>query len=281
MTKFIADVCSNHNQDINRAKELIIAAKDAGCYAVKFQLFKGEKLYAPEFPVRVEAAKKQELPLDFIPKIYAICQDVGIEFHCTPFDIESVKILDPFVNQFKIGSYEILYLKLIEACANTGKPLGISFGNYNLIEEINRALIALSHTMDLMDLTIYHCVSKYPAKAEDCNMHDILMFLNKYYTGSIGWSDHTVQSGVIFAAIKEGAEFIEFHLDLEDGKGSEYHHGHCWKPSQIKQVIYDVIIMEKAFNHISINFTEINKWRTDPEDGMRPLQQYRKELSND
>lgn len=285
--KFIADIGSNHNhnhnQDMNRIEKLIIAAKEVGCYAVKFQLFRGDKLYAPEFPEKIKEAQAQELPLDFIPKIFAICHAHKIEFHCTPFDLAAVEILKPYVNQFKIGSYEILNLDLVKACKDTGKPLGIAFGNWTNEGEIMAVREAIRQTMNPCYLTIYHCVSEYPASPIECNIRGAFIFLKNLFNYSsfeFGWSDHTVQSGVIYAAVANGVDCIEFHLDLEDGRGLEYKYGHCWKPSQIKSVIETVRIMEDASSSaIEILPSDKYKWRSDPDDGMRPLKEFRKELS--
>ena len=296
--KFIADIGSNHNQDLNRIEKLIITAKEIGCYAIKFQLFRGEKLYALEFPEKIKEAQAQELPIEFIPKIFAICHAHKIEFHCTPFDLEAVEILKPYVNQFKIGSYEILNLKLIKACAETGRPLGLSFGNweedkerrYRMKDFLGFILMNILYTHP-RNLTLYHCVSQYPANAIECNMKNALEILKDSYEdeainynlgeAEFGWSDHTVQSGVIYAAAACGVDCIEFHLDLEDGQGMEYKYGHCWKPSQIESTIRNIRIMELAFAEPKnkISPSDNYKWRSDPEDGMRPLKEFRKELS--
>jgi len=282
--KFICDIGSNHNQDINRIEKLIITAKKIGCHAVKFQLFKGDKLYAPEFPEKIKEAQTQELPIKFIPKIFAICHAHNIEFHCTPFNLEAVEILKPYVNQFKIGSYEILNHALIKACATTGKPLGIALGNWINEEELISIRELTRQIINPNYLIIYHCISEYPAKIMGCQMGTSFNLLKDFfnYNGfNFGWSDHTVQPGVIYAAVGCGVDCIEFHLDLEDGQGLEYKYGHCWKPLQIQSVIETVRIMELALNKpIQEKFySDIYKWRSDPEDGMRPLKEFRKELS--
>lgn len=289
--KFIADVGSNHNQDINRIEKLIIIAKEMGCHAVKFQLFRGDKLYAPEFPEKIKEAHAQELSLKFIPKIFAICHAHKIEFHCTPFDLEAVEILKPYVDQFKISSYDILNLDLIKVCLETDKPLGISFGNWKDEKEILNIINFIEyHPLYFLYikrglLTLYHCISKYPAKAEECNMENTFYLMqlrtSKWSeTIKFGWSDHTVQPGVIYAAAANEIDCIEFHLDLEDGQGLEYKHGHCWRPSQIKSVIKTVRVMEAANTPIIEKLPSDNyKWRSDSEDGMRPLKEFRKDLS--
>ena len=101
MVKFIAEVSSNHHQDIKRSFKFSDAADSAGCKAVKFQLFKIEKLFAPEIlkkSVKHRERKKWELPIDFIPKLSERCKKHKIEFSCTPFYFDEVSELQPYVD---------------------------------------------------------------------------------------------------------------------------------------------------------------------------------------
>jgi N-acetylneuraminate synthase len=272
MIRFIADVGSNHNGDINRIETLIRNAKEIGCFAVKFQLFSHDRLWHPSFVEQRNMAKERELSPRFIPEIASLCRKYGIQFHCTPFDIEAVSFLRPFVDAYKIGSYEILNTPLIEACARTGKPISLAGGNCSA-EELRTAFInarMLNHR-----ITTYHCDSHYPAYPSQCNLWMLRDMKNKFE--AIGWSDHTVSPGVIFYAIAYGAENIEFHLDLNDEKGDEYHHGHCWTVSKISAVIDEVLLSESSMGVNELDI-DLRKWRMDPADGLRPLREYRDEL---
>ena len=123
MIKFIAEVSSNHHRSIDRSFAFIDAAAEAGCQAVKFQLFRVEKLFASEILKKSEEHRKRkdwELPLDFIPKLAQRCKDNDIEFACTPFYLDAVSELDPFVDFYKIASYELLWDDLLAKCAQTG-----------------------------------------------------------------------------------------------------------------------------------------------------------------
>ncbi len=293
MTKFIAEIGSNHNQNIIRTLQLIEEAKQIGAWGVKFQLFKAEKLYAPEFKAQIQKMKKWELPEYFIDHILYECRKQDLKFICTPFDLEAVDFLNKYVDIFKIGSYELLFIHFIKAVINTGKPWIISAGMEEFHLNIpNRKLgsfmpnireaIRIGKELNNPPCAVLACNSNYPAKAENCNLRNINILKNHFYCyySPIGWSDHTVEPGIIYKAISLGAEIIEFHFDLEDGKGFESDVGHCWKPSQIKKVIHDIEIGEIAEHLNDPNETEAKKWRTDPVDGMRPLQKYRKELLN-
>lgn len=277
--KFICEVGSNHNQDMPRAIKLIKKAKEIGCWAVKFQYFKANKLYAPEFKNKINQMKKWELPESFLPEIEAYCNDLDIKFICSVFDVKSVAFVKDYVDFLKIGSYELLYHDLIGIVAQTGKPWMISAGMINILDLAFELSVKINLNIPKI---IFHCNSNYPAKVHDCDLDQIELFrlnYNQNLIDKVGWSDHTVEPGVIYKAIALGAEIIEFHMDLEDGKGFEYPIGHCWLPHQIKEVIQNVQIGEEACQPVSSDKdNEIRKWRMDPEDGMRPLKKYRGEL---
>ena len=214
--KFIAEVSSNHNRDLSRSLEFIHASANAGCDAVKFQLFKIDQLFAPEILNKSEKHRKRkewELPLEFIPILAQRCKDIGIEFSCTPFYLDAVKELEPYISFYKIASYELLWDDLLIACANTSKPIVISTGMAT-IDEIQHAVEVLRNH-GCKDLTLLHCTSAYPTPHNEANLSAIESIRSA--TGcNVGWSDHTVKPTVINRAInKWGANIIEFHLDLD------------------------------------------------------------------
>ena len=134
---FIAEASSNHAQDLDRALAFVDAAADSGSDAVKFQLFKIERMFAPE--ILTQSAKHRdrkawELPLAHLEPLAARCKSRGIQFSCTPFYVEAVEELRPYVDFYKIASYELLVKPLLEACARTGKPIVLSTGMATLNE---------------------------------------------------------------------------------------------------------------------------------------------------
>ena len=164
----------------------------------------------------------------------ARARERGIQFSCTPFYLDAVKELEPHVAFYKIASYELLWDDLLKACAETGKPVIISTGMATM-PEIEGAVATLKRA-GCRDLTVLHCVSAYPAPAEEANLSAIAAI--REATGvSVGWSDHTRIPAVIERAVHRwDASAVEFHLDL-DGKGAEYASGHCWLPDEIAPVI--------------------------------------------
>ncbi len=143
--EFFIEVSSNHSRKIERAIEFVDTAALIGCDAVKFQLFKIEKLFSPEILKESKHHRDREqweLPIEFLPILANRCKQKGIQFCCSPFYIDAVKELEPYVDFYKIASYELLWDELLIACAQTGKPVVISTGMANL-EEIKHAVDVL------------------------------------------------------------------------------------------------------------------------------------------
>ncbi len=280
MTQFIAEVSSNHHRDLARCFEFIDTAARIGCDAVKFQLFKIDQLFAPEILANSETHRKRkdwELPQAFMPELAKRSREQGIQFSCTPFYLDAVAELEPYVDFYKIASYELLWDDLIRACARTGKPLILSTGMATL-PEIQHA-VTTARDAGCKDLTLLHCISGYPTPTEECNLAAIET-LRKACGCPVGWSDHSVSPAVLYRAIHAwGATAIEFHLDLE-GEGEEFATGHCWLPGQMKEMIETVKIGQTADGngHKQPAPSELpdRDWRSDPEDGLRPMRHLRK-----
>jgi N-acetylneuraminate synthase len=273
--KYIAEVSSNHDQDLSRIIDFIDASADIGCDAVKFQLFQVEKLFSADTIKNMPAVmerKKWELPLEFMPEIKKRCVEKKILLGCTPFYLEAVDELAEFVDFYKVASYELLWLDLIEKCAQMPHPLIISTGMANMDEIRNAHEAATKHKKD--DLAFLHCESSYPVKVEETNLAAI-KYLKDQLGCHVGWSDHSRDLAVILrAALKWDAEIFEFHLDL-DSKGAEYSSGHCWLPAELANAI-SLIEIGKHADGVPSKFpgdseSHDRNWRADPSDGLRPL----------
>ena len=276
---FIAEASSNHGRELARALRFVDTAAAVGCDAVKFQLFKIDCMFAPEILSRSakhQARRDWELPEAHLAPLAERCSAHGIAFSCTPFYVEAVEKLKPYVAFYKIASYEILHSNLLAACAATGKPIVLSTGMATM-DEIRAAVKTLDGA-GATDITLLHCVSAYPAPAEEANLSAIAAIRDA--TGcKIGWSDHTRRPAVIERAIHRWrARVVEFHLDL-DGEGAEYTAGHCWLPQEIAPVIARI---RESFLADGGGFKEPQpceladrEWRADPIDGMRPLRYVR------
>ncbi len=283
--EFIAEVSSNHNGDLDRCLRFVEEAKNCGCNGVKFQLFKIDQLFAPEilrYSKEHRKRKEWELPVEFLPEISKKCKEMDIKFICTPFYLDGVDKLEPFVDAYKIASYELLWYELFKKCALTGKPVIMSTGMATL-DEIDASVNVLVDN-GCKDITILQCTSSYPAPPEQCNLSAIetmrkAIEVPNSITLKFGWSDHSVNEGVILRAIhKWNAEMVEFHFDLDE-KGEEYKFGHCWLPDRIKNLIK---IVKDGFSADGDgvkapqeNELDERNWRADPEDGLRPIKQTR------
>jgi N-acetylneuraminate synthase len=271
--RFIAEVSSNHSRDIDRCLTFIDVAADIGCDGVKFQLFRIDKMFAPEILERSETHRKRrdwELPLGFLTRIAERCKQRGIQFGCTPFYLEAVEELRPYVDFYKVASYELLWDDLLRAVAKTGKPVVLSTGMADDFEIEDADLLLMPDG----DATYLHCVSGYPVPVEDCNLSAIDT-IRELTRNPVGWSDHSVNPGVIYSAVfRYNASMIEFHLDL-DGEGAEYKTGHCWLPEQIAPVIQAVRDGERAdgdgVKRPMPSEMADREWRRDPIDGLRPM----------
>ena len=276
---FIAEASSNHGRDLDRARAFVDAAADAGCDAVKFQLFRIDRMFAPEIlrqSPRHRARSEWELPLAHLAPLAEHCSARNIQFSCTPFYIEAVAELAPFVDFYKVASYELLVTDLLKACAESGKPVVLSTGMAT-VEEIAAAAATLTRA-GAADITLLHCVSAYPTPAAEANLSAIAQLRD--LTGlKVGWSDHTRRPAVIERAVHRwGASVVEFHLDL-DGKGAEYAAGHCWLPQEIAPVIARIresfVADGNGFKGPQPSELSDRDWRADPSDGMRPLKSIR------
>lgn len=279
--QFIAEVSSNHNRDLYRCLALIDIAADIGCNGVKFQLFKVDKLFAPEILAKSPEHRERinwELPVEYLPTLASHCRERGILFGCTPFYLDAVEQLLPYVDFFKVASYELMWSDLLSMAARTSKPVILSTGMATMAEV--QEAFGMLRREGCRDLTLLHCVSGYPCPPEECNLAAIET-LRQSMDCPVGWSDHSVSPGVVFRAIHRwDASVVEFHLDLE-GKGLEFGGGHCWLPEGIGSVIKAVRSGVAADGNggkepVPSEMAD-RQWRADPIDGLRPLKLVRDE----
>ena len=224
---FIAEIGSNHNGDMELAKQMIAAAKDCGCDAVKFQSWSPGSLIAREEydrnQVYNDSPKKHFGSLkEMVEKYYLrpeqhfelndFCRSVGIGFSSTPFSREEADLLENIgVEFYKIASMDINNLLLIQHIARKRKPLILSTGMASLAE-IETAIKIIEQEGN-NQIILLHCIAIYPPDPKDINLHNIPM-LRQTFGYEVGFSDHSIGTAIPLAAVTLGARIIEKHFTL-------------------------------------------------------------------
>ena len=218
----VAEVSCNHLGSLDRALALIAAAAAAGADAVKFQCWADDKMVLGDYTIAGTVWAGQDMralyaeawtPWDWFPKLFFHARRVGIECFASVFDHESLAFLEGLnCPRYKIASFEIVDLPLIEAVAKTGKPIVISTGMATW-DEMVQARAAARRGYEYVDVTLLKCTSAYPATAASANLATIEVI------GSAGVSDHTLGLAVPVAATALGATMIEKHLTLSRSDG--------------------------------------------------------------
>lgn len=252
----IAEAGVNHNGDINIAQKLVDAACEAGADAIKFQTFKAENLVTKDAPKaeyqkkstgvgnQYEMLKKLELSYEEHAILKKYCEEKGIMFISTPFDFESVDLLEELnIPLYKISSGDLTNIPLLRYIAKLNKPMIVSTGMANL-GEVETAVEAIK-SFGNDRISLLHCTSNYPTKYEDVNLNAITTLKNAFKL-SVGYSDHTVGIEVPIAAVAMGAEIIEKHFTLDkEMEGPD--HKASLNSEELKDMVEGIRNIEKAF----------------------------------
>jgi N,N'-diacetyllegionaminate synthase len=254
----IAEAGVNHNGSIGTAKELIDAAAMAGADAVKFQTFKAESMVSRRAPkagyqkkttgkggTQFEMLKRLELDAASHKELIRYCRRKGIIFLSSPFDLDSVELLDELgLEIFKVPSGEITNLPYLKKIGALNKKVIMSTGMSNL-KEIREALdILVSSGTRKQDITVLHCVTEYPAPAEEVNLKAMLT-IKKAFNVKVGYSDHTLGIEIPIAAVALGASVIEKHVTLNRNMNGPDHRSSI-EPNELEALVKAVRNVEKA-----------------------------------
>lgn len=268
-TYIIAEMSANHAGDISRAKEIICAAKEAGADCIKIQTYtpdtltidcdnkyfhisdgtwSGENLY--------QLYQKAYTPWKWQEELLEEAEKVGIDFFSTPFDNTAVDFLEKIgVEFYKIASFELVDIPLIEYVASKGKPVIMSTGMATLAE-IEEAVTAVKRQGN-QNVALLRCASAYPAITDEMNLRT-MQNMGETFNVPVGLSDHSMGSVGAVTAVALGASIIEKHFCLDrsiENPDSSF----SMNPKEFASMVKDIRQAEKAIGRVQYGPTEQEK----------------------
>lgn len=255
----IAEAGVNHNGSMLLARRMVEQAREAGADYIKFQTFQPEKLvsrYAHKAEYQKETTGNQESQLKMLEKLAltredfrelkAYCEQVGIGFLSTPFDLESIDFLEKLGMDFwKLPSGEVTNLPYLIRIAGNGWPIVMSTGMC-LLQEIGEALEWLKRS-GAGQITLLHCNTQYPTPMEDVNLR-AMEALRRQFGLPVGYSDHTLGIEVPIGAAALGAVVLEKHFTLDKTMEGPDHRASL-EPAELKAMVKAVRNIELALGN--------------------------------
>ncbi|HHR6142248.1 TPA: pseudaminic acid synthase [Providencia alcalifaciens] len=265
----IAELSANHNGDINRAFQIMEEAKKAGADAIKLQTYTHDTITidcdSDEFQIHgglwdgqtlYQLYKNAHMPWEWHEPLFKKAKELGITIFSSPFDFTAVELLESLnAPAYKIASFEAIDLPLIKRVAQTGKPMIISTGMANE-EEIYEA-IKTARNNGCNELVVLHCVSGYPAPAEQYNLKTITDISERFSVLS-GLSDHTIDNATAIASVALGACVIEKHVTM-DRNGGGADDSFSLEPNELKALCKDAKTAWLALGKANYERTEAEK----------------------
>jgi len=269
----IAELSANHIQNFDLAVKTIEAMKESGADAVKLQTYTPDTMTIDSdseyFQIKqgtiwdgktlYQLYKEAHTPWEWQSKLKKIAEDLGLIFFSTPFDKTAVEFLEDMdVPAYKVASFEITDIPLIEYIASKGKSVIISTGIATLsdIEEV----VSACKKMGNNQIALLKCTSAYPTPLEEVNLKTLPDLQEKFKT-VIGLSDHTLGISVPVASVALGAKIIEKHFILDrklDGPDSAF----SLEPEEFKAMVNKIREVEKALGEVNYELSEkVNKSR--------------------
>ena len=248
---FIADIAANHDGDLNRAKDLIYLAKEAGADCAKFQHFLADKIVSDYGFKNLKTGQSHQAKWkksvfeiydeyhckrEWTEELVKTCKDADIEFMTTPYDVDAVNELDKYVNAYKIGSGDITWLDFIFEISKLNKPVLLACGASNL-EEVKSAVKVITDINS--QIVLMQCNTNYTASLENykyINLNVLKTFANLYPNMILGLSDHTLGHATVLGAVALGARVIEKHF-TDDNSRLGPDHKFAMNPKTWKEMV--------------------------------------------
>lgn len=269
MIDFIAEIGANHEGSLARACDLIALAAHSGATTVKFQHFRAATLVSREGFAGLRLAhqrdwddvyatfERYETPLAWTPALAECCQEHGVEFLTSPYDVALINAIEPFCRRWKVGSGEITHRALLQAIAATGKPVLLATGaSYDF--EVGAACRAIRDARGMGDripITLMQCTTNYsgdPANVRHCNLLAMRrMYQERGFGGypwvtAVGLSDHTRSLPVAVAAVALGATVIERHFTDDRTRTGSPDHPFAMEPTDWRDMVDACLEAEQA-----------------------------------
>ncbi|WP_270852644.1 pseudaminic acid synthase [Fusobacterium varium] len=268
--KIIAEISANHGHSIDVVKKSIELAKESGADAIKIQTYTPDTITLncdnEYFQINngtiwdgttlYKLYQEAYTPWEWHKELFNYAKEIGTEIFSTPFNKTAVDLLEELETPiYKIASFEINDIPLIEYVASKGKPMIISTG-VGTEEEIREAVEAC-RKMGNEDITLLQCTSQYPAKLEDANLI-MIKDLAERFNVKAGLSDHTMGSLVATTAVAMGAEVIEKHFIIDRSLGGP-DSSFSMTPIEFREMVENIRNVEKMIGKVSYEITEKKK----------------------
>jgi len=264
-TFIIAEAGSNHNGDLETAKQLIDVAADAGADAVKFQTFRAEDLYVEDSGGAeyldddrsiYEIIESMEMPYEWIPLLHDYARRRDIYFMSTPFDERSADELADYVPAWKVASYTSSHHPFLRYLAKTDTPIVMSTGAHELSEVGESVDVLRDAGAD--EVALLQCVAAYPTPLQDINVRVIETLIDEFGVPA-GLSDHTLDPVTApSAAVAVGASIVEKHFTLDKGMGGPDHQ-FALEPDELDAMVTAVRNVESAMGDGTKTVLDVEK----------------------
>ena len=268
----IAELSANHNGNIERAFEILEMAQKAGADAIKLQTYTADTLTIDcdndDFQIKgglwdkrslYDLYQEAHMPWEWHKPLFAKAKELGITIFSSPFDFTAVDFLESLdAPAYKIASFECIDLPLIKYVAQTGKPMIISTGMANQ-EEIAEA-ITCARDNGCEKLIVLHCVSGYPAPADNYNLATIPDIAKKFNVRT-GLSDHTIDNTTALTSVALGACLIEKHVTMDRSAGGP-DDSFSLEPNELEALCRDTKIAWQALGSVDYTRKESEKENT-------------------